>query len=202
MMDAQQQYYLQQLGIQTWTPRTSHPWKQFSTDVSRCTRCQLSQTRTQSVFGMGDVDADILIIGEAPGYYEDQQGEPFVGRAGQLLNAMLASIGLSRESVYITNILKCRPPDNRDPLPEEVRQCSQYLDQQIDWIQPTLILALGRHAAHYLLQTDQSMSKLRGQQHVYRDTNIPVLVTYHPAYLLRKAGMKKQALLDLASIQT
>ncbi len=202
MMDAQQHYYLQQLGIQTWIPRTSHPWKTFATTVSQCTRCPLSQTRTQAVLGVGDVDADILIIGEAPDDEADQQGEPFVGRAGQLLNAMLASLGLNREAVYITNLLKCRPPENRASQPEEVRQCAQYLEQQINWVQPKLILVLGHHAAHYLLKTDQPMAKLRGQNHVYGDTNIPVLVTHHPAYLLQNAGMKKQALLDLASIQT
>lgn len=172
-------------------------WEELKARVATCTACRLHQSRTQTVFGVGSQTADLMIIGEAPGANEDKQGEPFVGRAGQLLNAMLHSIGLSRELVYITNIVKSRPPDNRDPLPDEVVACTPYLEQQIDLLQPKLILALGRIAAHYLLDTEATMSSLRGKEFVFRDTGIPLLVTYHPAYLLRSPKQKVKAMEDL-----
>lgn len=170
--------------------------------VADCTLCPLHKTRTQTVFGVGNTQAKILIIGEAPGFNEDQQGEPFVGRAGQLLNAMLQSIGLEREEVYIANILKCRPPNNRDPLPEEVAQCTPYLQQQIALIQPKILCAVGRIAAQYLLNTTLSLSKLRGKAHVYGDGKLPLLITYHPAYLLRNPSAKGDAYQDLLQLKT
>ena len=142
----------------------------------------------------------MLIIGEAPGRDEDLQGEPFVGRAGQLLNAMLAAIGLQREQVYIANILKCRPPNNRDPGIEEAQACSSWLQQQIALIQPDVILALGRIAAHNLLNSDQSLGALRGKQHSY--AGIPLIVSYHPAYLLRKPVEKRKSWQDLKRIKS
>lgn len=165
--------------------------------AAACTMCALHETRTHSVFGVGNTSAKLMIIGEAPGFHEDQQGEPFVGRAGQLLNNMLHSIGLAREEVYIANILKCRPPNNRDPLPAEVALCTNYLNQQIELIQPKLLLAVGRIAAHYLLQTKESLESLRQKVHQYSDKQTPLVITYHPAYLLRSPIDKKKAYLDL-----
>jgi DNA polymerase len=138
-----------------------------------------------------------LIIGEAPGAEEDRRGEPFVGRAGQLLNSMLQAIGLSREQVYIANILKCRPPGNRDPKPEEVALCGSYLARQVELISPTVILAVGRVAAQNLLQQSIPVGKMRGRRYTYGDTEIPVIVTYHPAYLLRSPREKRKAWQDL-----
>ena len=136
-----------------------------------------------------------MFVGEAPGADEDRQGEPFVGRAGQLLNSMIFAIGLKREEVYIANVIKCRPPGNRDPQPEEVEQCEPYLIRQIELIRPRLIVALGRHAAHSLLKTELPLAKLRGGRHSYHDT--PLIVTYHPAYLLRSPGEKRKVWEDL-----
>jgi len=172
-------------------------WEPLAAQVASCTRCVLHGTRTQTVFGVGDRRADWLVIGEAPGADEDQQGEPFVGRAGQLLNAMLFAIGLAREQVYIANILKCRPPGNRDPRPEEVVCCEPYLFRQIELIQPKIILAVGRIAAQNLLKTDTPIGKLRGQLHRFGAAGIPVVVTYHPAYLLRSPTEKRKAWDDL-----
>jgi DNA polymerase len=165
--------------------------------VAQCTACSLHKTRTQTVFGVGNLQARLMLIGEAPGFYEDKKGEPFVGRAGQLLNTMLQAIGLDREAVYIANVLKCRPPDNRDPMPEEVRQCTGFLTKQIEVIQPKLLLALGRVAAHYLLDTQASLGQMRGKLHTYGAHDIPLIVTYHPAYLLRNPQDKKKAWQDL-----
>jgi DNA polymerase len=172
-------------------------WETLQARVEVCTLCGLHTARTRSVFGVGNRNADWLLIGEAPGRDEDQQGEPFVGRAGQLLNAMLQAIGLQREQVYIANILKCRPPSNRDPRPEEVVCCEPYLMRQIDLIQPRLILALGRIAAQNLLNTETPIGKLRGAVHQFRDTGIPLIATYHPAYLLRSPVEKRKAWQDL-----
>ena len=176
-------------------------WPELAQQVANCQLCELHATRKQAVFGVGDQQADWLIIGEAPGADEDRQGEPFVGRAGQLLNAMLKAIGLKREQVYITNILKCRPPNNRDPRPEEAACCSPYLQRQIELIQPRLILALGRIAAQRLLQTNTSLARLRGQIHTLKTTQSPVIVTYHPAYLLRSPAEKRKAWQDLQFAQ-
>jgi DNA polymerase len=147
--------------------------------------------------GTGNRQADWLFIGEAPGAEEDRQGEPFVGRAGQLLNAMLQAMGMRREEVYIANILKCRPPGNRDPRPEEVNHCEPYLQRQIALIRPRIIVALGRIAAQNLLKTDSSLSKLRGKVYHYGEYQIPLVVTYHPAYLLRNLPDKRKAWQDL-----
>jgi len=172
-------------------------WETLQAGVEVCTLCELHTSRTQTVFGVGKRNADWLLIGEAPGRDEDQQGEPFVGRAGLLLNAMLQSIGLQREQVYIANILKCRPPNNRDPRPEEVVCCEPYLMRQIELIQPRLILALGRIAAQNLLNTETPIGKLRGTVHQFRSTGIPLIATYHPAYLLRSPLEKRKAWQDL-----
>lgn len=178
-------------------------WQRLEHEVSQCMRCeQLCQQRTQTVFGVGNHQADWLVIGEAPGADEDRQGEPFVGRAGKLLNEMLFAIGMKREQVFIANILKCRPPNNRDPRPEEVANCHDYLQRQIALIQPRIILAVGRIAAQSLLESDTPVGKLRGKTHQYHcqragDTPIPLVVTYHPAYLLRSPAEKRRAWQDL-----
>jgi DNA polymerase len=170
-------------------------WEALEAEVRACTKCGLHKTRTQTVFGVGNRRAQWMFVGEAPGADEDAQGEPFVGRAGQLLNAMLFAIGLKREEVYIANVLKCRPPGNRDPQAQEVDQCEPYLVRQIELIRPRLIVALGRHAAHSLLKTELPLARLRGQRLSYHDT--PLIVTYHPAYLLRTPSDKKKAWDDL-----
>lgn len=167
----------------------------LAAEVVSCIKCPLHSTRTQTVFGVGSASAEWMFIGEAPGVQEDLQGEPFVGRAGQLLNAMLAAIGLKREQVYIANVLKCRPPNNRDPQPHEVDCCEPYLLRQIELINPSIILALGRHAAHSLLKSDLPLAKLRGRRLTYH--GIPLVVTYHPAYLLRNPVDKRKAWDDL-----
>jgi uracil-DNA glycosylase family 4 len=171
-------------------------WAELKASVAGCTACALHGTRTQGVLGVGDTKADWLFIGEAPGAEEDARGEPFVGQAGRLLDNMLASIGLKRgENVYIANVLKSRPPGNRDPRPEEVAACEPYLLRQIELIRPKLIIALGRFAAQTLLTTDKSIAALRGRLHDYQ--GVPLLVTYHPAYLLRNLPDKAKAWRDL-----
>jgi DNA polymerase len=172
-------------------------WDALRGRVAACTLCELHKTRTQTVFGVGAQDSDWLVIGEAPGADEDRQGEPFVGRAGQLLNSMLRAIGLPRETVYIANILKCRPPGNRDPKPEESACCTPYLHRQIALLKPKIILVVGRVAAQKLLETDAPLARLRGQVHRYGPLSTPLVVTYHPAYLLRSPGEKRKAWVDL-----
>ena len=172
-------------------------WAQLAEQVQQCQLCQLHQSRTQTVFGTGNTDADWMIIGEAPGAEEDRQGQPFVGRAGKLLNNMLLAIGLPREAVYIANVLKCRPPNNRDPKPEESAQCRAYLERQIALVNPKVILVVGRIAAHNLLQVNTALGRLRNQVHRLPDSDIPVIVTYHPAYLLRQPADKRKAWQDL-----
>lgn len=178
-------------------PQSTHPcnWDGLRAEVASCTRCPLHQTRTQTVFGVGDTQADWLVIGEAPGEQEDLQGEPFVGPAGLLLNEMLRAIGLARQQVYIANILKCRPPKNRDPQVQEVAACEGYLRQQIAFIRPKIILAVGRIAAQNLLKTAVPVGKLRGLVHDYH--GVPLVVVYHPAYLLRSPLEKRAAFNDL-----
>jgi uracil-DNA glycosylase len=166
--------------------------------VSVCTRCALHQSRTQTVFGVGNPNAQLMFIGEAPGADEDAKGEPFVGRAGQLLNKIIAAMGMQREDVYIGNILKCRPPRNRDPQPSEVECCEAYLRAQIALIQPKYICALGRIAAHWLLKTEAPLGALRTGQHVYE--GIPVIVTYHPAALLRNPAFKAPCWEDMKKL--
>ncbi len=172
-------------------------WDALATEIRQCTACGLCKTRTQTVFGVGDHQAEWLVIGEAPGADEDRQGEPFVGRAGKLLNPMLQAVGLQREQVFIANILKCRPPDNRDPAPGEAASCLPFLERQIALIRPRLILAVGRIAAQNLLATDTPIGKLRGQAHRFGPARIPLVVTYHPAYLLRSPREKRKAWDDL-----
>jgi len=177
-------------------PVSAYTWDTLAEAVARCTACKLSATRTQGVLGVGDRSADWLIIGEAPGVEEDVQGEPFVGQAGKLLDAMLAAIGLKRgDNVYITNVLKSHPPGNRNPEPDEVAACRPYLLAQIELIQPKLILALGRFAAQSLLDTDEAIARLRGRVHQFQ--HVPLVVTYHPAYLLRNLPDKARAWEDL-----
>ena len=171
-------------------------WEALVSTVRSCTRCALHETRTQAVFGVGNRKATWMVIGEAPGMDEDRQGEPFVGKAGQLLNYMLRAMGLAREEVFIANILKSRPPSNRDPRPEEVRACIPYLYRQIELVNPTLLLCVGRIAAQTLLETDVPIGKLRGRLHRV-GSGRPMIVTYHPAYLLRSPGEKRKAWADL-----
>jgi uracil-DNA glycosylase len=170
-------------------------WLDLKAAVQGCTICGLRAGCTQTVFGVGDESAKWMVVGEAPGAEEDRRGEPFVGRAGQLLNAMLAAVGVKREQAYIANILKCRPPNNRDPKPEEAELCRPYLERQIALVKPKLILAVGRIAAQNLLHTDTTIGRLRGTVHKLGD--LPVVVTYHPAYLLRSPGEKRKAWDDL-----
>ena len=213
LAEEERRYYLDAMDIQVWELQappagetdvraqdTDAIWQQLERSVAACTKCELSGSRTQTVFGVGNRNADLLIIGEAPGRDEDLQGEPFVGRAGQLLNAMLAAIGMTRQQVYIANILKCRPPNNRDPGPEEAAACNPWLQQQIELIEPAVILALGRVAAHKLLNTEQSLASLRNRQHDY--AGIPLIVSYHPAYLLRKPVEKRKSWQDLKRVRT
>jgi DNA polymerase len=220
--------YLQAMGIEVWLRRvdpssikepapaggpgaTASPgaeravadlgWPELRARVAACTLCQLHGTRTQTVFGVGSESAELMVIGEAPGADEDRKGEPFVGRAGQLLNSMLAACGLRREDVFIANIVKCRPPANRDPRPEEAASCQAYLRRQIALVEPRVILALGRIAAQNLLATSEPIGRMRGRRFTFSDTGIPLVVTYHPAYLLRSPGDKRKAWQDLAMMK-
>lgn len=173
-------------------------WADLEQRVRQCTACELHRTRTRPVFGVGNVQAQWMVIGEAPGADEDKQGEPFVGRAGQLLNSMLKAVGLAREQVYIANILKSRPPGNRDPKPDEVAACIGYLYRQIELVNPHLLLCVGRIAAQTLLNTDTPIGKLRGKLHeITAGRRRPMIVTYHPAYLLRSPVEKRKAWADL-----
>ncbi|HET6629941.1 MAG TPA: uracil-DNA glycosylase [Woeseiaceae bacterium] len=218
-VDAARLAYLEALGVDVWflrreagqeamPPGPEEPrgdtagaalldWPELRQAVSVCTRCRLHGSRTQAVFGVGRLDADWMIVGEAPGAEEDRRGEPFVGRAGQLLDQMLRAVGLGRDRVFIANILKCRPPGNRDPAADEAQACRGWLDRQIALVAPRLILAVGRIAAQQLLQTQAPLGRLRGQVHTLKNTEIPVIVTYHPAYLLREPGQKRKAWADL-----
>ena len=176
---------------------SNYNWQQLKGAVSQCIACELHETRTNTVFGVGNEQAEWMVVGEAPGADEDRQGEPFVGKAGQLLNNMLLAVGLKREQVYIANILKCRPPNNRDPRPEEVIRCEPFLKRQVELVNPKIILAVGRIAAHNLLKTDTSLSRLRGKVYYYGEFETPLIVTYHPAYLLRSPLDKRKAWQDL-----
>jgi DNA polymerase len=208
----QRSAYLDALGVERWVSRAaraaataiavpaaapSGDWASLEAEVAVCTRCPLHAGRQHTVFGVGNRQAEWMVIGEAPGADEDRQGEPFVGRAGQLLDAMLKAIGLPREQVFIANILKCRPPGNRDPLPAEVAQCLPYLERQIALLRPRILLAVGRIAAQNLLATDTPIGKLRGSVHRFGPLGTPLVVTYHPAYLLRSPGEKRKAWEDL-----
>jgi len=170
-------------------------WQALEAEVANCTLCALCKTRTQTVFGTGNKNADWLLVGEGPGQHEDEQGKPFVGKAGLLLTEMIRAMGLKREDVFITNIVKCRPPNNRDPQTQEVESCNNYLQRQMALIKPKIILAVGRIAAQTLLNTDEPLSRLRNKVHYLNDT--PLVVVYHPAYLLRSLLEKRKAWLDL-----
>ncbi len=188
--------------------RTAHiaqlRWNELPVEVAHCRACSLCESRKQTVFGVGNSKAEWMLIGEAPGAEEDVRGEPFVGQAGRLLDNMLASIGLTRDgptpkSVYITNVLKCRPPGNRNPTPDEVARCEPFLLRQVELVAPTLIVVMGRFAAQSLLGTDASIASLRGRPHqiTVAGRRIPVVVTYHPAYLLRNLADKAKSWADL-----
>lgn len=172
-------------------------WDALEAAVSGCRRCALHSGRTRTVFGVGNRRADWLVVGEAPGAEEDRRGEPFVGRAGKLLDAMLGALGFDRSEVYIANVVKCRPPDNRDPRPEEAASCAPFLDRQVALLAPRVILAVGRVAAQRLLDTDVTVGRLRGRVHRYGPSSIPLVVTWHPAYLLRRPEAKSEAWRDL-----
>jgi uracil-DNA glycosylase family 4 len=194
---SRREQYLEALGVDLWRARPDGKWQALQREVAKCTRCELSRGRTQTVFGVGNQRAELLVIGEAPGAEEDRQGEPFVGRAGQLLNSMLRAMGHPRESVYIANMLKCRPPGNRDPSPVEISTCRPFLLRQLELLRPRLILAVGRIAAQNLLATEAPIGRLRGQVHTFGASATPLIVTYHPAYLLRSPGEKRKAWIDL-----
>ena len=204
--------FLDYIGIQTYELRpTIKPddkisnktnWVELEKKVSNCKDCELHKTRTQTVFGYGNQQSDWLFIGEAPGKDEDLKGEPFVGRAGRLLNEVIFSLGLKREEVYIANILKCRPPNNRDPLQDEIQSCTTHLEQQIKMISPKVIIAVGRVAAQHLLNSDMTMAKLRGTVHSYGSASIPLITIYHPAYLLRSPSQKHKVWSDLQVLKT
>jgi len=207
--------YLKAMGIDVWVPRdavdpavdpaiaadaVAESAEDLDIDglrsaVAACTRCELAKTRTQTVFGIGNAKADWMIIGEAPGAEEDRRGEPFVGRAGAMLDEMLRSIGLNRQNVFIANILKCRPPNNRDPKPTEAAACRAYLERQIELVQPRIILAVGKIAAQNLLGCSDPVGQMRARPHELN--GIPLVVTYHPAYLLRSPGDKRKVWSDL-----
>lgn len=222
-----QLHYLQRMGVDVWQRRqqpmpeprvavepvveppiavadqeaaaapSAASWDELAAAVAACQRCGLCATRTQTVFGVGDSSSRLLVVGEAPGADEDRLGEPFVGRAGQLLDQMLKAMGWPREQVYIANLLKCRPPGNRDPQPDEVAACEPYLLRQLELVQPDLILALGRQAAQHLLQSKAPLAELRGRVQQYGPATTPLIVTYHPAYLLRSPREKARAWQDL-----
>lgn len=164
-------------------------WDAVRAEALECTRCDLCSTRTRVVWGSGTPRTKVMVVGEAPGYHEDQQGEAFVGRAGQLLTKILQAIGFGRDEVFITNVLKCRPPQNADPQPHQVAECEPFLMRQITLIDPAVILTLGRHAARTLLRDDGSMASLRGRIHRYE--GVPLIATYHPAALLRNPSLKR-----------
>ncbi len=186
-------------------PASTEPWASSSTleelraNICECQKCALGKTRTKFVFGVGNPQADVVLIGEAPGADEDQQGEPFVGRAGQLLNKIIEAVQFKREEVFICNILKCRPPNNRQPAPEEIEQCEPYLWHQLEIIKPKLILCLGLTAGQALLKTKESLGKLRGTWHSYR--GVPTMVTYHPAALLRNPNWKRPTWEDVQAFR-
>ena len=173
---------------------------EIRSDLGECTRCKLHSGRTTLVFGVGNPDADLVFVGEAPGRDEDRQGEPFVGRAGQLLTKIIESIGLTREQVYIANVVKCRPPNNRNPELDEVRTCEPFLFRQLDVIQPKVVVALGAFAIRTLLGTDQAISRLRG--HVYECRGAKLVPTFHPAFLLRSPDRKRDVWEDMKKVRT
>jgi len=191
---------MNEMGTTRLDPSFSNQLNEFGTSISTCKKCNLGQHRNKFVFGVGDSHADLMLVGEAPGREEDLKGEPFVGRAGKLLDKILSAIKMTRhKNVYICNVLKCRPPQNRDPLPNEVEKCEPYLLHQINLIKPKLIVALGRISGTTLLRVDDTLKSMRGRLHDYHGT--PLLVTYHPAALLRNSNLKKYAWEDFQFIR-
>lgn len=212
--EQQRRAYLDAMGIDVWVSKDAPDtldaelpieheqpaasgldWDELRDCVASCTKCELAASRTQTVFGVGNANADWMVVGEAPGAEEDRRGEPFIGRAGQLLDEMLKAIGQSRDAVFIANILKCRPPNNRDPKPAEVAACGDYLARQIELVNPKIILAVGKFAAQNLLGSDDPVGRMRGRAHEFN--GIPLVVTYHPAYLLRSPTQKRKSWADL-----
>ncbi len=177
-------------------------WQSLQNEVANCTACDLHQSRTKTVFGVGDKQATLLVVGEAPGEDEDLTGEPFVGPAGQLLNKMLFAIGFSRDEVFIANTVKCFPPDDRKPKKSEIESCSSFLLQQINLIKPAVILCVGAASAKSLLHSNETIGNLRGQVRVHAGTNIPLIATYHPAYLIRKPSEKRAVWHDLLLLKS
>ena len=191
---------MNEMGTSQLDHSFSNQLDEFGTSISNCMKCSLGQNRNKFVFGVGDSHADLMLVGEAPGREEDLKGEPFVGRAGKLLDKILSSIKMTRyKNVYICNVLKCRPPQNRDPLPDEVEKCEPYLLHQINLIKPKLIVALGRISGTTLLRVDDTLKSMRGRLHDYHGT--PLLVTYHPAALLRNSNLKKYTWEDFQFIR-
>jgi len=225
MNPARRLRYLHALGVEPWRLRTAAPagvapavaepppaaaqgpadvpedWEGLQAAVASCRRCRLCETRTNTVFGVGPRGAPLMVVGEGPGADEDARGEPFVGRAGKLLDEMLRAIGRSRlRDTFIANVVKCRPPGNREPAEDEAEACRGYLEQQLRLVQPRLIVALGRVAAQRLLATDTPIGKMRGQTYQWGPEATPLMVTYHPAYLLRNPGDKAKSWEDLKRI--
>ena len=207
--------FLEELGVEgvrrepTWRDRESAEEERFSSlpllnrireDLGDCKRCKLHSGRTKLVFGVGDPSADLMFVGEAPGKDEDQEGVPFVGRAGQLLTKIIASIGLSRDEVYIANVIKCRPPNNRNPEPDEITTCEPVLFRQVDAIQPKVVVALGAFAVHTLLASKLAISRLRGQVYDYRGAQL--VPTFHPAFLLRNPDRKRDVWEDMKKVRS
>lgn len=204
--------FFRELGVEgvsqdrTWTVRpvdtvrAAEAVGQIREEIGDCTRCKLHATRSNIVYGVGDPCAELMFVGEAPGRDEDQQGVPFVGRAGQLLTKIIEAIDLRREDVYIANVIKCRPPRNRNPEPDEIETCQPYLFGQIDAIQPKVIVALGAFAVKTLLQSDESISKLRGRTFDYRGAKL--IPTFHPAYLLRSPDKKADVWEDMKKVRS
>ena len=205
-------HYFNEMGIETFWYKAQHKHKsieQAKTNlislnniVSVCENCDLHKTRTNTVFGEGNESAKILFIGEAPGRDEDKQGKPFVGRAGKLLTEIISSINLTREDIYIANTVKCRPPNNRNPEEKEVEACSDYLEQQIDLIKPKVIVLLGKIAANRVLKIDQPIGELRKKIFIIKPKNIPTIIFYHPAYILRSPKEKKKVWEDLLFLKS
>ena len=175
-------------------------WKEFQKEVEVCIKCNLSLHRNKVVFGEGSISADLMLIGEAPGADEDKQGKPFVGRAGQLLTKMLSAINIKREDVFICNILKCRPPNNRNPEKEEIEICTPFLEKQIEFIKPRFIFTLGNFATKFILKTDVGITKLRGKPVEWKD-GITIIPTYHPSALLRNPNLKRGSWEDLKLVR-
>jgi len=201
-MEARQLAILDAMDVTAYVPRRPVPgaaeapgWTELAEAVRNCRLCALCETRTQTVFGNGDRRARLMVVGEGPGAEEDRQGEPFVGRAGMLLNSMLRAAGFERGGVFVANVVKCRPPNNRDPSLEESDRCLPYLRRQIELVGPDAILCVGRIAAQRLLGCEEPLGRLRGR--VHRLGTVPVVVTYHPAYLLRSPGEKRKSWADL-----